>query len=233
MEESEIIDKYLRGDLDADQLDSFSNSLELDITLQKKVALRKLIITGISQSYAEGLKSKLAELDRSLENKKRVQFSWKMAAVFIILVMAGSALYISIQKPNPLEFDIVEPGLPNAMGADNMIELNNAMSTFKTDDFKASGQAFEKLLSNNPKNDTLLYFAGLCDFRNKKNESAIQKWNQIEASSMFFKKAEYRLAIAYWSIGDEKKAVELLQKIRSEENNILREESVKALNAID
>lgn len=233
MEESEIIDRYLRRELDAEQMEIFRKNLQSDGTLQKKVTLRKLIVAGISQSYAEELKFKLAEFDRSLESKKRFQFTWKMAAVFVILIISGSIFYLAIQKSNPYDFDIAEPGLPNAMGANNTIKLNNAMSTFKAGDYEAAGQAFEQLLTDNPKNDTLLYFSGLCDFRNKKNELAIQKWNEIEASSVFFVKTEYRLAIAYWSIGDEKKAVELLKKIGKDENNPLRRESAKALDALD
>jgi tetratricopeptide (TPR) repeat protein len=233
MEESEIIDKYLRGELDTEQLEIFLKKLQSDVTLQKKIALRKLIVAGISQSYAEELKFKLAEFDHLLEGKKRFQLSWKMAAAVAILLISGSIFYLAIQKSNPYDFDIVEPGLPNAMGANNTIKLNNAMSTFKAEDYQAAGKAFEKLLTDNPKSDTVLYFAGLCDFRNKKNQLAIQKWIQIEASSIFFAKTEYRLAIAYWSIGDEKKAVELLEKIGKEKNNPLRKESVKALDALD
>lgn len=233
MEESEIIDKYLKGDLDGEQLSRFSKTLQTNSELQRKLALRNLIIAGISQSYTEELRSKLADFDRSLENKKRFQFSWKMAAVFAILIISGSIFYFSIQKLNPYDFDIVEPGLPNAMGAKNTIELNNVMNAFKAGDYEASGQAFEKLLIDNPENDTLLYFAGLCNFRTKKNELAIQKWNQIAASSTFFAKTEYRLAIAYWSIGDEKRAIELLKRIKSEESNSLNEQAQKALELLN
>ncbi len=233
MEESETIDKYLRGELNAEQLDKFRKNLQSDSTLQKKVTLRKLIVAGISQSYAEELKFKLAEFDRSLESKKRFQFSWKMAAVFVILIISGSIFYLAFQKPNPYDFDIAEPGLPNSMGANNTIKLNNAISTFKAEDYQAAGKAFERLLTDNPKSDTVLYFAGLCDFRIKKNRLAIQKWNQIEASSIFFAKTEYRLALAYWSLGEEKKAVELLEKIRKEGDTFLQAESEKVLNVIN
>lgn len=233
MVESEIIDKYLRGELDTEQLESFSKSLESDITLQKKVALRKLIIAGISQSYTEELKSKLAAFDRSLETKKRFHFSWEMAAVFAFLIVSASIFYLSIQKSNPYDFDIVEPGLPNAMGINNAIELTNAMNIFKAGDYEASGLVFKTLLSGNPKNDTLLYFSGLCDFRNRRSEAAIREWNQVESESAFFEKAEYRLAIAYWSVGDEKKAIELLQRIKNEDNNTLNEQAKKALESLN
>ncbi len=233
MEESEIIDKYLRGELESEQLENFSKRLESDIVLQKKVTLRKLVIAGINQSYTEELKSKLVDFDRSLETRKRFQFSWKMAAVFAVLVISASIFYLSIQKPNPNDFDIVEPGLPNAMGASDNIELSNAMNIFKTGDYESASQLFEELLSHKPTSDTLLYFSGLCDFRNRRGETAIQKWNRVESESAFFAKTEYRLAIAYWSIGDEKKAIELLQRIKSEDNNALNEQARKVLKSLD
>ncbi len=232
MEESEIIDKYLRGELDEEQSEAFSKNLQSDSELQKKVAIRKLIVAGIGQSYAEELKAKLVAFDHSLENKKRFLFSWKMAAVFVILIVGGAILHLSVQKPNPLDFDVVEPGLPNAMGANNNIELGNAMNIFKSGDYAASGKAFEKLLTNNPNSDTLLYFSGLSDFRITQTETAIQKWNRIEPGSIFFTKTRYRLAIAYWLKGDEKRAIELLQEIKSEEA-FLQTEVEKALNALN
>ncbi len=233
MEESEIIDKYLRGELDAEQMESFSKSLESDITLQKKVSLRKLVIAGINQSYAEELKSKLVDFDHSLENKKTFKWSWRMAAVFAVLIVAGAAFYFTVQSPNPLDFDIDEPGLPNSMGTDTEVALNNAMSVFKASDYESSSKAFGKLLTENPKNDTLLYFSGLCDFRSGNPKLAIQKWNQVKEPSIYFIKTEYRLAIAYWSIGDETTAVELLRKVEKVENSALREKSAEALKVLD
>jgi len=232
MEESEIIDKYLRGELDAEQSEKFETNLKSNATLQKKVTLRKLIIAGISQSYTEELKSKLADFDRSLENKKRFEFNWKMAAVFAVLVISASIFYLLIQKSSPYDYDIVELGLPNSMGANDNIDLSNAMNTFKTGDYEAASQIFEELLAHKPSSDTLLYFSGLADFRTKQTKAAIQKWGQIEATSKFFSKTNYRLAIAYWSNGDEKRAKELLQKIVDSENDSLQMEAKQALDAL-
>jgi len=51
------------------------------------------------------------------------------------------------------------------------------------------------------------------------DRAAIQKWNRAGSESAFFAKTEYRLAIAHWSIGNEKRAIELLKRIKSEESN--------------
>jgi len=232
MEESDIIDQYLRGELDNEQSQSFSKQLHSNSDLQKKVALRKLVIVGISQAYAEELKTKLADFDRSLEDKKRFQFSWKMAAAFAAMVVTVSIVYFSIQKPNPYDFDMVEIGLPNVMGVTDDIALNNAMSIFKAEDYVVSGKGFNDLLTNNPKNDTLLYFSGLCDFRTKQAGKAIMKWNEIDAQSIFFEKAQYRLAIAYWTEKNKVKAIELIQQMENSENELLQKEAKRALSAL-
>ena len=232
MEESEMIDSYLRGELNAEQAEEFVKIIQNDVTLQKKVAIRKLIMDGISQSYTEELKSKLAAFDRSLETRKRIQFSRKMAAAFVVLAISASIFYLFNQKANPYDYDIMEPGLPNAMGASDNADLHNAMSVFKTGDYETAREMFEELLAHKPTNDTLLYYSGLSDFRTKQTKSAIQKWNQIGVTSKFLPKTNYRLAIAYWLNGDEKRAKELLQKIADTENDTFHMEAKKALDVL-
>ncbi|MBL7878029.1 MAG: hypothetical protein JNL53_20350 [Cyclobacteriaceae bacterium] len=233
MEESEQIDSYLRGELIGDEMDSFISQMHSNEELRRKVAIRRLVHAGISASYAEELKQKLANYDRSLESRKRFRFSWKMAAAFTLLIATGAVLYLSIKKPDPYTFDIPDPGLPNIMGATDNIELNNAMSTFKGGNYLTAGQAFSNILANHPTNDTLLYYSGLCDFRVKKTKAAIEKWSHIETGSEFIEKARYRLAIAYWITGNEEKAAYLLQTLSRKESSPLQEEAREALRNLN
>lgn len=233
MEESEWIDNYLRGELIGDERESFISQMHSNEELQRKVSIRKLVHAGISASYAEDLKQKLANYDRSLASKKRFRFSWKMAAAFTLLIATGAVLYLSVKKSDPYAFDIPDPGLPNVMGATNNIEFNNAMSTFKAGNYLTAGQAFSKILANHPANDTLLYFSGLCEFRIKRTEAAIEKWTQIEGNSEFIEKTQYRLAIAYWVGGNEEKAIYLLQNLSRNETSSLQDEARDALNSLN
>lgn len=232
MEESELIDRYLKGELDQEKSERFINRLASDTELQQKVALRKFVIAGIAAAYAEELKSKLADVDRTMENKNRFLFSWKMTAAFAAIVITASVLYFIIQKPDPYEFDLVEAGLPNEMGSASKIALNNAMSIFKAGDYEASGKAFHELLIHSPNNDTLLYFSGLCNFRNKHPESAIEKWKGIETESVYYSKAVYRMGIAHWALGDLNTANELLQQAKQSDNVLLKQQSEKALHRL-
>jgi len=233
MEESEWIDNYLRGELIGAEMESFITQMYSNEELRKKVTIRRLLLDGIRASYAEDLKQKLVNYDRSLESKKRFRFSWKMAAAFTLLIATGAVLYLSIKKQDPYAFDIPDPGLPNMMGATNDIEFNNAMSTFKSGNYLTAGQAFSKILANHPANDTLLYYSGLCDFRMKNTEGAIEKWIHVDISSEFIDKTQYRLAIAYWILGNEKKATYLLQTLSRNETSPLQDAARNALNSLN
>lgn len=233
MEESELIDKFLRGELDEEQSENFSKLIQANNELRRKVALRKLVVEGISLAYAEKLKQDLVEFDKTLDGKKRFQFSWKMAAVFAFLITASSIAYFVTRTTDPYNFDIAEPGIPNSMGTENDIEFINGMNEFKAGDYATSGQVFENLLLANPANDTLLYFSGLCDLRNREVKPAIKKFSQVNGQSEFSNKVTYRLAIAYWADGNNKKAIELLEKIKADKNNPFSEQAEKALQAIN
>lgn len=233
MEESELIDKYLKGELPEIEHDDFVKRIQIDAVLQNRISLRRLVIEGISVAYTDKLKQDLVEFDKSLDGKNRFKFSWKIAAVFAFLIMAGSIAYLTFKPSNPYDFDIVEPGLPNGMGATNDVKFNNAMNDFKAGDYLASGQVFNSLLSANPKNDTLLYFSGLCAFRNHQTKMAAQKLSSINTESVFYEKAVYILALSYWTNNDSYKAIELLNEIKSDKNSRFHQQAEEALKVLN
>lgn len=233
MEESELVDKYLRGELSVKQQEDFIKQIQVDDNLKKRISLRRLIIEGISHAYTDKLKQELMDFDKSLDGKTRFRFSWKMAAVFVFLILASSITYLSIKPTNPYDFDITEPGLPNSMGTANNIKFNNAMNNFKQGDYLTSGQVFNLMLFTKPSNDTLLYFSGLCDFRNHQIKQAVQKLSKVNAESVFYEKAVYALALAYWANNDSVNAIELLNKIKSDKSNSFQQQAEKALEAIN
>ena len=227
-----MIDNYLRGELDADEMESLSKRLESDIALQKKVSLRKLIVAGINQSYAGELKSKLADFDRSLENKKRFHFSWKIAAVFAVFILAGVITYQQFTRTSPYDFDVADAGLPNEMGITKNVAFSNAMNRFKSSDFKAAGKSFDSLLLKTPQNDTLLYYSAICAFRNDKPEKAINTWQKVQAQSRFFEKTKYRLAVAHWALGDVNHARVIFTAISEDHRNPYQLYARHALRAL-
>jgi len=233
MSEDELIDDYLKGKLFDEQVAAVERRMQQDNLFKKQVALRKLIIEGIHQAYAEELKEKLADFDARLEKKKGFSVSWRIAASVVLLVFCGLVTYTAFIKATPEDFDIYEPGLPNAMGHSNQVQFSNAMNKFKAGDFNSAATAFNNLLTQNMNNDTLLYFAALCDFRINNTDMATEKFNRIKPDSEFYDKALYRLALAHWTKGRNKDAKVLLEEvIATTKNSSLKKEAEKALRAI-
>jgi|APTNR8051073442_1049403.scaffolds.fasta_scaffold02409_5 tetratricopeptide (TPR) repeat protein len=233
MSKDELIDDYLKGHLSVEQNAEFEERMKEDNVFKKQIVLRKLIIEGIHEAYTEELKGKLIAHDLKLAEINRFSLNWRIAASVAFLVLCGIVTYTTFFKAEPDDFDIYEPGLPNAMGHSAQVQFNNAMSKFKAGDFKSAGIDFEILLFQNMSNDTLLYFSALCDFRIKNTDMAANKFERIESDSEFYDKALYRLAMAHWTKGRNKDARVLLEEvIATTKDQALKEEAVKALRAI-
>lgn len=233
MSEDELIDHYLKGRLSAEQNAQFEERMQQDNLLKKQVALRKLIIEGINEAYTEELKEKLIAHDIKLAEKNRFSLNWRIAAAVAFLALFGIVTYTTLFKAEPDDFDIYEPGLPNAMGHSNQVQFNKAMNKFKAGDFKSAGIDFDILLTQNKSNDTILYFSALCDLRIKNTDMAANKFERIKSESEFYDKALYRLAIAHWSKGRNKDAKILLEEvIATTKDSALMKEAKKALRAI-
>ncbi|UYN85249.1 MAG: hypothetical protein KIT51_10100 [Cyclobacteriaceae bacterium] len=233
MNESDLIDDYLKERLTTEQTADFEVRMTNDITLKRQVAIRKLIIDSIHEGYTRELKEKLIQYDTKLGTKQKFSINWRIAASVAFLLLTSLLTYNIFLKPKPSDFDFYEPGLPITMNHSNQVQLNNAMSKFKMGDFQAAGIVFENLLSQKSTNDTLLYYSGLCDFRLKNTDMASDKFERIKPESEFYEKALYRLAITHWTNNRSIDAKVLLEEvIATTKDSTLKEEAKKALNAI-
>lgn len=232
MSEDELIDSYLKNKLDSESAIAFEKELATNDSLKKKLNLRKIIIDGISQSYADELKEKLAEFDKTLESKKRFQFSWKMAAAIAVFLTVGIGLYEHYTKPDPDDFQLMEAGLPIQMGLNDDIQFNNAMSAFKDNDFKKANETLQTLLAKN-KNDTLLYFTGWCLFKTNEIQQAIKNWEQVNSESAFRDKAQYMCGVAYWKLDNKKEAITIFKQQVNSGNKDISQSANRAINSLE
>jgi hypothetical protein len=67
--ENELIDKYLRGELQGRELDSFLKTLEHDPILKKDVELQQLMVRGIQERGSAELK-RYIKMRSSNKNKR-------------------------------------------------------------------------------------------------------------------------------------------------------------------
>jgi tetratricopeptide (TPR) repeat protein len=227
MEESELIDRYLRRELNEMELQEFEARLAIDAELRKAVELRRLIIGVISSSYEDELKMKLRLVDSKITSKKQIKFYTMAIATLVIILSLGIGLFVSKRSKDSkiAKYDIPEIGLPNLMGKSEISEsnslyrlmLNEGMNYFKKEDYKRASKTFDELYAN-VKNDTVAYYAGISHFRDGSNEKAIFYFERIakDIDSPYKTRAEYRLGLSYWKAGNLKKAIEHLSNVKKD-----------------
>ena len=94
-----LIDDYLSGSLNQEQLFSFENELASNVSMQKELAFQKNIVEGIKSFRKTELKSRLNSLDISGSVSSHL---WQKIAIAAstVLISGGIALYISNKTAN-------------------------------------------------------------------------------------------------------------------------------------
>lgn len=93
--QNDMIDQYLRGELQGKALDDFHSSIEADPALKKDVEFRRLLVSGIQERGAVELKNFLRQ--RTTQKQiLRVSFkAWYYAAAALaVILLAASALLV-------------------------------------------------------------------------------------------------------------------------------------------
>jgi TolA-binding protein len=171
------------------------------------------------------LQSSQSSIDNVIERNKGNNRSYGWLKVAVVLVpLIGISSYFLMNKEN--KFDNLysnyyekELGLPVTLSDENNKLFNESMNLFRDEDYTLSLQGFRDLLLEQPNNDTLHYFIGVC---------LLEKGNLLEAKNeltynfqnIFFKeKATYRLALLYLKLEQVKESKILLQEISENENH--------------
>lgn len=113
--ENELIDRFLRGDLHGQQLDSFMRKLERDPALKQDLEFKQLLVKGIQEQGAINLKNYI----RQRTSQKRGMLigirTWyyAAAAVLLVLVCAGVILF-NMQQHNEFKSELAKQ--PESIG---------------------------------------------------------------------------------------------------------------------
>ena len=143
----------------------------------------------------------------------------KVAAVLIPFIAIGSYLVLTQFGSNSVlyaKYYEKEIGLPVLMNTDTEKTFNESMGAFKDNEYKEALSGFQSLLSEDIKNDTLLYFSGCSYMELNDFANAILKFEAVPDKSVFKEKSEYRLVLMYIEENDLNKAKKLLHSIASE-----------------
>lgn len=219
----EIIEQYLTRQLTAEDLETFTNRLKKDITLQNQVESVRLLLLGVREAT---LTDKMNEFHKELkggDNKKESTgklFSmkkWLVAASVVLIAAVGIALFLTNPGKEEKIFTAYykpDPGLISAMGHSDNYAFDRAMIDYKTKNYDSAIKAWEVLLVKRPNNDTLNYFIGSAYLAKKENDKALEHFAKVmvNTASYFSKDAYWYAGLALINEGRIEEAIPLIGK---------------------
>ncbi|MFZ7107714.1 MAG: hypothetical protein ACO1HD_13895 [Bacteroidota bacterium] len=218
----ELIEAYVEGRMSEADRAAFEVRIQTDADLSEEYELYQKIRTSFLDIQEERMRQQFARIDRDLDLGKAEGTGGSSGFRMWIAVAAVSVMAILIfWKVFSGKFDSgqeiaallpVEEGLPVLMSSvDRNKSFADAMTQFKLEDFRASAVRFSQLSLKDPLNDTLLYFSGYSFLKLTEYPSAIDCFEKVvgQPGSVFFKKSQYCLSLAYWGAGKKGKAEEL------------------------
>ena len=222
-EDFNLAERYLLGEMNADETVAFALRLEQDAALKTMVDELAITIAGIQQA---AMKSRLDEYHTAfnqhtnrITNKPKTNSinRWLSAAAVLLLAVGLSWwAFIREDKNEALysKYYSKEPGLVSAMSSTDNYKFDRAMVDYKTGNYDAAIKAWETLLKNNPASDTLNYFIGSA-WLAKNDESRAQPYLQKTSdnnSSYFREDANWYLGLILAKEGKVDEAINLIGK---------------------
>jgi tetratricopeptide (TPR) repeat protein len=221
----DIINRYLDGEMNAEEVQAFEFQLKQDNNLQAELALLKDVNETLRMKLhpdqtEQGLAITMQDLKKEyFKSGARIipirKFRWIMAAAAVVISFIVLTIwqpwrqddlyrqYASIEMPG-----MAERGIP----VDSL--LKKARDNFNHKNFVAAIPIFDEVLKTDPQNSLVQFYYAISLLEIEKIEKARSQFTQIyNGTSLFRFDAAFYLALSYIKSGDKTNAVEWLKKI--------------------
>jgi len=213
------VKQYMLGTMDPALKKKYEEKLVTDATFQKEFHIQKALLEGIRFHYNQQLKHKLQAQDRS--DATRLHY-WKyslVAALFLVLLVAG--YFLLAGKPTATEiyadyykaYYLVEGDFKRGE-SHNEVE---AFEKYQLKDFQQAIGLFNQALEDKPDDPVLLFYLGIAHLEEGETSLAVASFNKVVASEHGLKEpAKWYLGLAYLKMEEPRDARQILQEIIEE-----------------
>jgi tetratricopeptide (TPR) repeat protein len=241
-----LFDGFYKGLLSESEKMDFGQKLEANADLRNEYNKYTVLIDGVNMHERERIKSilKTSSSDqvgraRHIEQAHRVsarRIYYAAAATLLLLLIPGYFVYQNLTFSSRIysEYNIKDPGLPVVMGAISNSMFNNAMIEYKDAKYSNALAIFNQMLSKDSFNDTIQYYAGICNLEIDDAEKAIDLFKKVIElpNGAFYYSANYYLGLSYIKTKQIENAKDPL-KIVSRSPHFLNGKASELLEEID
>ena len=221
--EEESIERYIRGEMTAEERVAFENSLENNPELAEALTLQKDLMQGIRQHFDEHLKAKFQALDDeakiSSSDRKETHRLWKWAASAAVgLTLVGVFYFMHSENRNKRLYATYYEDFPNIVERtqrDSQSELQDAFIYFQNKQWAQAAEAFQTLRNENPDIYYPGFYLALSLLNLDQPEEALPLLQATAASTddRFSTPAKWYLALTFLKMDDETRAIQRLKEI--------------------
>lgn len=211
----EQFDRYLLDQMGGEEKDRFLEKLGANDRLSREFEVYRLIFEGINYSAAQELKEKLVTREKQLATQSNYGIYWKVAAAIGLIAVAAflmtrllpsedyQALYLTYYEPYP---NIVSP-LDRSSSTSN----NDVYRFYERGQYQQTIDHFQQ--TNVLKlTDTAYFYLGQAYMGLDRPELALEEFEEIPVSSVFFEPSQWYVALAYLQ---KNKRTQLEQQLRA------------------
>ena len=221
-----LIERYIRKEMEPQELNQFREALSIDVSLQRELQLHAELHDAIqtdSDAFRQLLKT--AETDYFSSGKSEVKSRslatrYLIAAAVTFLITAFIGFYYVNKKQDTHEIFIAYFApyeVPGTFRSENSIPLNQdaekALTLYKDKKYNQAISSFAKVLEVQPNNTIYAFLRGVCYLATDRPEEAEADFKRViaDGNNLFVEQAKWYLCLSYIRQDDMEKACALLQ----------------------
>lgn len=246
MNKTEVIDKYIDGDLMGSELLEFDRLLSNDEDFAHDYNLSLEINNAILEEDVMALRETMDYMYKDENKVKRIPNVFAghrkyYAAASIALLVAAGGLVKNMSTSNmdtqvlfetyysPYEANITYRSGNSAIDK----VLLEAMSKYEENDFEKASVLFEEVLQSDKGDMAVSLYAGISYLEEEKYQKASNSFNRIitDNDNLFIEQAKWYLSMCYIKTEKNNKAIDILEEL-VEENSAYKKQAKKVLRAL-
>lgn len=212
---TEQIDRFLAGEMSAEEHDAFTTRLEEDSSLKQEMEVQKRLMHALQSEARDKLREKVT----SLHQESSASFPWKRlvaaAVILVCLAVPGYLIFRSSKTSPPELAQTYLTPYPDRITqmSDTQDDLAGAMSAYNSKDYKAAITLFTAAQSDT--NGLVDLYLGISYLKSDRSSDAVSTLKAAHAKSIasgdeLGPTLQWYLILAYLAADDETNAKQLL-----------------------
>lgn len=206
----ELIEQYLEGKLEGEQLEAFEQALREDSSLAKELELQRSVQVLLAEEDVQELDEKLSELrkDYAAEVPKLLPFKkiWFAAAAVLVLSIVAIGLFT---KADPIDGEKLYTSYFEPYPADNSVrstdddstlirQMESALEAYASEDFDSAVKGFLGYLYTDEDNTRARFYLGVSLLAQGYPEKAAETLVEVaeESESIYADPARWYYALS-------------------------------------